>query len=351
MSRMNAKSITQLRLVIQGIHHPTATKVEEVVRKFGAVQAQDYYGALWGIGLRMKSATEEIIEQAIADKKIVRSWPMRGTLHFTTADDLRWMLTYLAPRVLKRAASVHRQVGLDEKTFIKSSKLVERALEGGKQLTREELYAVLEKNKINPDNSRGLHILGYLAHEKLICISTRKGKQHRFALLDEWLPPSDIPTLDEALAELARRYFTSHGPASINDFTWWTGLTLTETRRGLSIVEKELQKITVDGETFWLSKDVSEVKPFKSAYLLPSYDEYTVAYKDRSHLLDPAHATKARNGIFNPVIVVDGKIAGTWKRTLKKDSVSIEKELFKKGIPSLANVEKTYGKFLGLSVK
>ncbi len=146
---MNAKTITQLRLVIQGIHQPTATKVEDVVRKLGAVQAQDYYGALWGIGLRMKSATEDLVEKAIVDKKIVRSWPMRGTLHFTAADDLRWMLTYLAPRVLKRAASVHRQVELDAKTFRKSSKLIERALEGGKQLTREELYAVLEKSKIN----------------------------------------------------------------------------------------------------------------------------------------------------------------------------------------------------------
>jgi hypothetical protein len=347
---MNAKSITQLRLVVQGIHHPTTTKVEDVVRKFGAVQAQDYYGALWGIGLRMKSATEKSVEKAIADKKIVRSWPMRGTLHFTTADDLRWMLTYLAPRIIKRAASVHRQVELDAKTFRKSSTIVERALEGGKQLTREELYAFLEKSKIKTDNSRGLHILGYLAHEKLICLTTRKGKQHRFALLDEWLPASDIPTLDEALAELARRYFTGHGPASINDFTWWTGLTLTEARRGLSIVESELQKIEVDGETFWMSKNVDEVKPFKSAYLLPAYDEYTVAYKDRSHLLDPAHATKARNGIFNPVIVVDGKIAGTWKRTLNRERVSIGKELFKKNIPSLAKAEKAYGKFLGLSV-
>lgn len=349
---MNSKEIAHLRLVIQGIHGARFNSVPEVVETLGAVQAQDYLGSLWGIGLRMKAATESTIEKAIADKKIVRSWPMRGTLHFTTATDLRWMLLYLAPRVLKRAAGIYRQAGLDAAVFKKSTRIIVKSLEGGNQLTRDELYTILEKNKIDTKNVRGLHILGYVAQQGLICFGTRSGKQHRFALVDEWLPPADILlTGDEALAALTMKYFIGHGPATLNDFAWWAGLTQTEAKRGLSIVEGEMEKISADGKTFWMRKDAPEAKPAKTVYLLPAYDEYTVAYKDRSILLDAKHAAQAKNGIFTSVIVADGKIAGTWKRTLNKDHVLIEKEIFKSGVPSLSKILKQYSRFLEQPVK
>jgi hypothetical protein len=349
---MNAKLITQHRLLAQGIQTTPFSNPVDVVYSLGAVQAQDYLGSLWGIGLRMKSATEKTIEKAIADKKIVRSWPMRGTLHFTAAEDLRWMLKYLTPRVIKRSASLYRQAGLDTATLKKSAKVIARALEGGKQMPREELYAELEKNKISTSDVRGLHILGHLAQEALICFGTREGKQHRFTLLEEWLPPSEMLSLDEAMGELARRYFTSHGPATINDFAWWTGLSLTEARRGLDIVKSQLHAAEWEDQVFWMAKDLPDIKSIKSVYLLPAYDEYTVAYKDRSLMLDAAHAVKAKNGIFTSVIVVDGKIAGTWRRTLGKDSVVIEKEFFKKtGAPVLSTAFKKYGEFIGLKIK
>jgi hypothetical protein len=348
---MNQKSITQLRLIAQGIHATKFTKADDVVRTLGAVQAQDYLGALWGVGLRMKSSTEKIVEQALADKKIVRSWPMRGTLHFTAAEDLRWMLKHLTPRVIQRSARNYRVAGLDAATFKKSGKVLVKALEGGKQLTREEIYTTLEKNKISTKDIRGLHILGHLAQEGLICFGTRSGKQHRFTLLDEWLPPSEMLGRDEALAQLARRYFTSHGPATLNDFAWWTGLTLTEARRGLDIVQDEFRKVDVDGFGYWMSKDTKVAKSVKSVYLLPAYDEYTVAYKDRGILLDAAHMTKAKNGIFTAVVVVNGSIAGTWRRTLAKDSVSVENDFFESSVPSITKVLKRYSKFIGLPMK
>lgn len=186
----------------------------DVVAWFGAVQAQDYLGSLWGIGLRTIDACEGAVEKAIANRKIVRTWPMRGTLHFVPAADVRWMLKLLTPRVIARSAGRYRQLELDKRTFANSKKVFVRALEGGKQLTRTEMYKALEAAKISVAGQRGIHILGHLAQEGLICFGNRRAKQQTFVLLDEWVPENQSLNREEALAKLARCYFRSHGPAT-----------------------------------------------------------------------------------------------------------------------------------------
>jgi hypothetical protein len=269
------------------------------------------------------------------------------------------MLGLLTPRVVARSAGRYRQLELDERTFARSRDVLTRALRGGKRLTRNALYGELEAARIPTGGQRGIHILSRLAQDGLICFAAREGRQHTFALLEEWVPAARSLKRDDALAELARRYFESHGPATLQDFVWWSGLKTTDARAGLEAAEPNLLREVVDGRTYWLpsSADDSESEskggpPY--ALLLPVYDEYTVAYRDRSAVLSPSEAGRAGNGIFRHVIVIDGRVAGTWGRALRKDSVVITPSPFVKlrraEARAVASAADRYGEFLGASV-
>jgi hypothetical protein len=347
--------VARRRLAVQGIFYPLFDKPREVVAWLGAVQAQDYLGSLWAVGLRLPEATETSVERALSEREIVRTWPMRGTLHLVAAADVRWMLELLTPRVVAGSAGHYRRLGLDEGTFALSRKLFVKALRGGRQLTRPELYRRLEEAGISTAESRGLNILGRLAQERLICFGARAGKQQRFALLDEWLPEAKSMPREEALAELAKRYFRSRGPATVQDFAWWSGLTNADAASGVGLAKEHLSREVIEGRDYWFSTSapVAEAGP-RSAHLLPAYDEYTVAYRDRSAVLDPLHARRpdSGNGIFGPTLVVGGQVVGTWKRTLKKGSVEVAlnpfRPLKKNERQAAAAAAQRYGAFLGL---
>ena len=311
------------RLAATNFEHPA-----DPVRWLGAVQAQDYLGSLWAIGLRTRAATEQRVEQAIAERAIVRTWPMRGTLHFVAAEDVRWMLELMTPRVVAAsAARLQRDYGLDQRAVGRSGEVVAQALEGGRRLTRDALYRALERRRISTAASRGLHITWRLAHEGLICFGPREGKQQTFVLLDEWVPGAKRLARDEALAELARRYFTSHGPATVHDFAWWSGLLLSEAADGLARASSALVSIDLDGRKYWASPAVPAAPAAGSssrAFLLPAFDEYTVAYRHRGIAVAPVHAAHAEGiDVLRPAIVVNGRVAGTWTRTLGNGSVGV----------------------------
>ncbi len=327
---MNLRDIAHQRLLNQQIARSAFTKPCEVVRWMGAVQAQDYLGALWAVGLRLPSATEHGIEQALAEKTIVRTWPMRGTIHFVTAADVRWMLELLTPRVIQRSKGRLKELGLDATIIAASADVIVNALEGGKQLPRNALYGVLEDAHIATGDSRGLHILGQLAHERLICFGARTGKQPTFALLDEWAPGAKSLPRDEALATLALRYFTGHGPATIHDFMWWTGLAAADARSALGAVAAQLRCDVIDGQQYYAGQDLPVAagpEYFQGqAFLLPPFDEFLVAYRDRGAALDANDAKQVMpgsNGIFYPIVVIDGRVVGIWKRAFKSDKVLV----------------------------
>jgi hypothetical protein len=328
---MKNSDIANLRLSNQLLTHTQFTTPADVVAWFGAMQAQDYLGALWAVGQRCKEATEASIEKALADRTIVRSWPMRGTLHFVAAKDARWMFELLMPRVLSRIDGRLRQFGLDAEVLARSRKLIIKALQGGRQLRRDALYGLLEAEGISTAAQRGLHILVCLAHERLICFGVRQGKQPTFTLFDEWVPAAKPMARDEALAELARRYFTSHGPASLQDFIWWSGLTTSDARSAIELAKQQLVQEVIDGQSYWLASTVPALKANSpSLYLLPPFDEYTVAYRDRNAVLDPAYTKQVNsgNGIFSPIIVLNGQVVGSWKRAIKRDKVELTSNLF-----------------------
>jgi len=339
--------IAGLRLRNQRIAGAGFKQPGEVVAWMGAIQAQDYLGALWAVGLRMKKATEEVVERAIAEREVVRTWPMRGTLHFVAPADIRWMLALLARRVLSGRPARYRQLELDQAVFNKSRDVLVSALEGGRQLTRDAMYQKLEAGGISTAGQRGIHILGRLALDGLLCFGPREGKQQTFVLLEEWVPPARMLDRDEALAALAERYFTSRGPATLQDFVWWSGLTVADAKAAIELAGSRLQK----EDAFWFGLKTPAATP-APAYLLPPFDEYTIAYKDRSAVLDPAHGgVVSGNGIFYPILVLGGQVAGTWKRELKKESVAITlspfKPLKKKERDAIALAAEQYGRFIG----
>ncbi len=354
---MTNRDIAHQRLHNQYISRATFENPHDVVTWLGALQGQDYLGALWAIGLRMQQATEASIEQAIADKTIVRTWPMRGTLHYVAAADIGWLLKLMEPRAIAVTAFRNRQLELDEATFKKSYNVLTRALEGGRHLTRPEIARALERAGISTANYRLAHILYRASILRLICFGARRGKQFTFALFDEWVPECKTIERDEALAELARRYFTSHSPATLNDFIWWSGLKAADARASLEMVKPQFVQEVVRDQTYWFSQPAAIKKDATKVYLLPPFDEYTVAYKDRSAVLDPTYAKLMNTGygIFKPIVVVGGEIAGIWKREFKKNSLVIEvspfNSLTKADQKRITVAADRYSKFLGLPAK
>jgi hypothetical protein len=236
-----------------------------------------------------------------------------------------------------------------------SAEVLVSALEGGKQLTRNAIYELLNQANIATDGSRGLHILGRLAHDRLLCYGARAGKQPTFALLDEWAPAAKSLTHAEALAALAQRYFTGHGPATIQDFMWWSGLTTKEAKAGLAAIEGQLEHARIGEQEFYFAPNQPKASAeSRDAFLLPPFDEFLVAYRDRSAALDPQYnnlIVPGGNGIFNPIIVIDGHVIGTWKRVFKQDSVVITfspfEDFSKTQASAIRSAAERYGKFVG----
>ena len=356
-SIMTPQDIAQYRLYYQQIAKTKFKAPSQVVSWLGALQAQDYAGAKWSIGLRLPDATDIDIEQAIADKTIIRTWPMRGTLHFVAPEHVRWMLELLTPRIIAQSAGRYRQLELDDVIFSRSKELFAKALQGGKQLTRDEMHQLLERANISTEGQRGYHILCRSAQDGLICFGAPSGKQQTFTLLDEWTPPTKSLERDEALAELVKRYFTSHGPATLPDFVWWSGLTVTDAKAGLEMVKSQLIQEIVNGQTYWMSPDMPVIADNSpTTYLLPGFDEYMLGYTDRTAVLEAIHSQKitpGNNGMFSPTIVIDGKVAGTWKRTFKKDTVVMAVSSFtsfsEAQSRAISAAAKRYSTFVGMS--
>jgi hypothetical protein len=351
---MTLRDIALQRLVNQQIAGSTEASPAEIVARMGAMQAQDYLGALWSVGLRSPGATEALVEEALARREIIRTWPMRGTLHFIAARDARWMLELLTPRIIAGSAGRYRELELDEKVFGRSEKLFRRALADG-PMAREALMDILDTAGISTASQRGYHILGRLAMERVICFGPRQGKQQTFVLFDDWIPDSRSLPRAQALEELALRYFTSHGPATLADFAWWSGLKITDARAGLQGVQSQLIEDDLDGATYW-RPPVPAPSLTRSTFLLPGFDELLLGYKDRRAALSLEHAGRivpGNNGMFLPTMIKGGRVVGTWKRLLKKSTATVTLEPFDPQSASEARefsaLAKQYGRFIGVA--
>ena len=356
---MKHSEIAARRLISQGISSTIKRSPAEVVDGLGAMQAQDYLGALWAIAVRTPGTTEAEVEKAIANREIVRTWPMRGTLHFIPAEDVRWMLELLTPRVIAGCKRRWEELELNEKVFTKARKIIERALVGGKHLSRPAVMELLDRGGIVSANQRGIHILSRLAMERVLCFGPRIGKQPSFLLLDEWIPTSRLLDREASLAAMARRYFHGHGPATLQDFVWWTGLKASDAKAGLANVAPELERISSDGVEYWMQPNIdTRGSKQPQLFLLPPFDEYLVGYRDRSAALEPHHANQVvpgGNGIFLPIVVQKGRVIGTWRRALQRNRVLVSASTFtpRSQLQKQAFVRaaKAYGQFLNLETE
>ncbi len=310
-------SLTARRLASHGIAAPIADEPAATVRHMAAMQAQEYHAALWAVGLRTEGATRATVEDAIARGEIVRTWPMRGTLHLLAREDVRWMVALLAPRVqAANAARLARDLGLDAATLARGQRVVEQALTAGVPVMRSELYAHMDAAGIASAHQRGLHLLNWLAHESVVCQGPRHGKQPTFVLMDAWVPPSAPLARDEALHRLALRYLQGHGPATAADLAWWSGLTQKDAQQALASASSALERETRDATTWWWRADAPAASRSRAVHLLPAFDEYLIGYRDRTPVLDAAHTRRVigATGLVAATAIIGGRVTATWKR-------------------------------------
>lgn len=328
----------------------------DVVRHLGAVQAQDHAAARWAVGLRCApEVTDADVGRAVEERVILRTWPMRGTLHFVAAEDARWMLELLTPRVVAAGAGRRAQLGIDDAVLALAKDRFAAALEGGRRLTREGMYAVLEGAGIPAAGQLGYHLLCHAAQDGLICFGPHEGKQPTFVLLEEWAPNAARRPRDESLAEVARRYFTGHGPATLPDFCWWSGLTATDARKAIELAAPHLTREDIGGVAHWMGEATpTTADAGASLHLLPAFDEYLLGYRDRAAVLDPEQAPRivpGGNGVFFPTLVTGGRVTGTWKRTQRKAGVAVNvapfEPLEEAGLTALTAAAERYARFLG----
>lgn len=335
----------------------------ELVAWLGAVQAQDYPAAKWALGLRGRGLGDADVEHAFNSGNILRTHVLRPTWHFVSPGDIRWMLSLTAPRVHALNAHYYRQAELDDKTIKKSCAIIERALAGGQHLTRVELAEHLSRAKITAEGLKLAYLMMHAELEGVICSGPRQDKHFTYALLDERAPKTTPITREEATARLVERYFSSHGPATIRDFTCWSGLLVRDARLGIELAGNALVEETIDGRLHWSAAATAAPAPAPAkrrsspVYLLPNYDEYLIAYKDRpaADSTRAANMEARSNGAFPHHLIIAGRLAGSWRRTVKANSVAIEvapyKPLSKAHARAVEGETDCYGEFLNMPVE
>lgn len=385
MNTITKEVVISRRLDNQQVSGGGFMRPESLVAWMGCIQAQDFAGAKWAIGSRLQHGTDAAVQQAFNEGKILRTHILRPTWHFVAPADIHWMLALTAPRITAFCAGMHRQLELDQATFKKSNATLHKALAGGRQLTRKELLPLFRQAKIRTDELRLAHLLMQAELDGIICSGAMNGKQFTYALMEERAPGGKRLDPEEALGELALRYFKSRGPATLADFAWWSGLTVTDAKKGVEAHRSQFIREEVEEQNYWIhsaypplspgnrhtahphavpgspppvgepssphaagsspseatrsSPPTTRSSPASAAApsplpaagirILPAFDEYTVAYKDRDLVLAPKHAQRSGNGIFKPIILNEGRITGTWQRTMHKDHIAITTDLFR----------------------
>jgi hypothetical protein len=344
--------IASLRLQSQQLAGTAFTAPQEIVEWLGAVQAQDYPMSKWAIGARLPGITDKAVEQAIEEGSILRTHVLRPTWHLVSANDIHWMLGLTAPHILRSMKARHRELGLTPQNIRKSETIIEKALQGNRHLTRDELVAEMEREGIPANGEQAAHYMVHAELQALICCGAVNGNKQTYALLSERIETPASISREKALERLARRYFTGHAPATAADFSWWSGLSLTDARSGLEMIRRDFVPETTGDREFWFPADWKEPEPQPSLHLLPAFDEFLISYKSRDVTIPASLQPKAftNNGIFRPTVVVNGQTTGIWKRTVKKDTVRIETEFFQKPpaklLPGIKKASKGYAKFL-----
>jgi hypothetical protein len=350
---MMLTDISLARLKSQMITFPQFSSAKEIVSHMGAIQAQDYAMAKWAIGTRMRDPSLQKIQSSIDKGEIIRIHLLRPTWHLVAAEDVYWMIQLSAQKIKSSAKTRFKDLGLSDSVLAKATGVIGQSLSGGISLTREELAQELRNAKIRTEETRLSHILFWSELEGIVCSGPDKNNKITYNLLSDRIPHIHKLSRDESLAELAKRYFLSRSPATPEDFAWWTNLTLTDARKAIDFSKESLHTETLGDVKYWLSNSKAvNSETGDPVHLLPAFDELLISYSNRSSSLSLLHNKKAvtNNGIFHPPIIINGQVAGLWKRTIQKDKVIIEINLFqqpgKSIMPLICQKAEIYANFL-----
>ena len=351
---MNFKEVAEMRLHIQQVTSTKFSTAKELVSWMGAIKAQDYAMAKWAIGVRTMNSTQTDSDKAIDKGEIIRTHLLRPTWHFVSSADIYWMLELTAPQIRVLMRSRDKQLGLSESIYKKSNSIIRKAFTEGKNFTRDELISKLEKAKIATNEFRSGHFMLRAELDGIVCSGESIVNKPTYALLEQRVSAANTLCKEEALKKLALKYFMSHGPATLADFTWWSGLPVRDAKNALEMIQPRLLSETIAKQQYWFAANFFHGTKTKSpALLLPAFDEFLISYKDRTVSIALENHSKAftTNGIFFPTIVVNGRVKGFWKRSIKKDKILIEAsplKPFSATTKKLVNkAAKNYGKFIG----
>lgn len=328
---MTHQEISHHRLVSQKLYKTDKCSPQEIVKHFGAMQAQDYAMAKWAIGSRC-DASEKEIEEAINSGKIIRTHILRPTWHFVAPEDIYWMLDLAGPQVKRMTISGAKKFGFDAKKLEQANNSIEKLLSGNNHLTRDEIMQELGIKRTSKEDFLSAAIMMHAEQDGLVCNGRMKGKKITYALLEERVQKPKIKlTKEEGLTKLAKRYFESHGPATLLDFSWWSGFSPTICKNAINAIELQLNSIEIESQTYYYkNQPINSISTNESVHFLPAFDEILISYKSREASFLSEHQTRVftNNGIFKPIILENGKVIGIWKRTFKKDHAKIETEFF-----------------------
>ncbi len=351
-------NISVLRSLNQQLNDSKLQTSKDIAGWMGAIQAQDYSMSKWALGIRLQNSTEDSINKEINSGSIVRTHLLRPTWHFVSSDDIYWILELTAPRIKASLIFRDKQLGLTDAIFNKCNRILEKSLRDCNHQTREELVLELKKSKINVAENRASHIFLRAEMDGIICSGKQKNGKPTYAILEEWVPVHEKIYRDEALKELALRYFSSHGPATINDFNWWSGLSMTDVKLALNYNKDYLTSEVILNQTYWMAnKNIKPNPDFNEIYFLPAYDEFLIGYRDRAASLSLVHNKKviSNNGIFHPTLLQNGQVIGTWKRNINNNRVILSKNIFKPGTANQDNILlrslTRYSDFIGKTIE
>jgi len=331
---MDISTLLLTRVVNQQLHESAFKTPHDLVSWMGAVQAQDFNMGKWAVGVRLLGITDKEVEEAANRGEIIRTHILRPTWHFVAREDIHWMLRLSAPRLKIALRFADKHFGITDDFIIKANSCLIDILDKEPDITRQEVGHRLKDKGIKVEDFRLNHIMFRAELEGIVCNGIVRGKKQTYDLLERKAPKkNDCFDKDEALQKLARKYFSSHGPATIQDFTWWSGLTAGEAKRAVEIIKPELTFQTLNEQVYIYDGSLELKYPEKDViHLLPAFDELFVSYKDRKEILDFEHQKKVivSNGVFKPTVFLNGRIIGIWNRVVKSKGIVSEISCFSK---------------------
>lgn len=330
---MDNSGLLQIRLHNQLLATHHFESPHEVISWLGAMQAQSFDLAKWGIGARLQNITVKMVDEALSKGEIVRTHILRPTWHFVSAEDIHWMRELSSQKLHSIYLSYVRESGGDEKLLARAGEKVAQILDDYDDMTKLEIGEHLQNAGFDIDTRALTHVMSRLELDGVVCNGRICSHKHTYALLEKRVPKSKPFVKEEALRNLAYKFFNSHGPATLQDFVWWSGLLISEAKTGLELVKEHFVSETLNGRVFWMKNDIRiPEKKSDSILLLPPFDEFVVSYKERSEIIEDQHRGKVmtKNGLFDPTIMFNGEIVGSWRKIKQKGEYKIDLSFFGK---------------------